>query len=44
MLSHFTFSLFDYADDIKNDILFVHDDKTFSYYESEKVMKFIKGG
>ena len=43
MLSHLTFSLFDYADEIKSGVLLVHGVKAFSYYASEKVMKMVKG-
>ena len=43
MLSHLTFSLFDYAEEIKSAVLLVHGDKAFSYYASEKVMKMLKG-
>ena len=42
MLSHFTFSLFYYADEIKSDVYLDHDDKSFSYYACEKVMKLLK--
>ena len=43
MLSHLTFSLFDYADEIENAVLLVHGDKAYSYYASEKVFKLLKG-
>ena len=43
MLSHLTFSLFDYAEEIKSSVLLVLGDKAFSYYASEKVMKMLKG-
>lgn len=42
-LSHYTFSLFDYADEIENAVLLVHGDAAFSYYASEKVFKLLKG-
>jgi len=43
MLSHLTFSLFDYADEIESAVMLVHGDKAFSYYASEKVFKLLKG-
>ena len=42
MLSYFTFSLFYYVYEIKSDVYLDHDDKAFSYYASEKVMKLLK--
>ena len=36
------FSLINYANEIKSDDLFVHDDKAFSYYAIEKIMKLLK--
>ncbi|MBQ9581872.1 MAG: alpha/beta hydrolase [Synergistaceae bacterium] len=43
MLSHLTFSLFDYADEIESAVLLVHGDKALSYYASERVFKLLKG-
>lgn len=43
MLSHLTFSLFDYADEIENAVMLVHGNKAYSYYASEKVFKLLKG-
>ena len=42
-LSHITFSLFDYAEEIESAVLLVHGNKAFSYYASEKVFKLLKG-
>lgn len=42
-LSHYTFSLFDYADEIENAVLLVHGDKAYSYYASQKIFKLLKG-
>jgi hypothetical protein len=43
MLSHITFSLFDYADEIENAVMLVHGSEAFSYYASEKVFRLLKG-
>ena len=42
-LSHITFPLFDFAEEIESAVLLVHGDKAYSYYASEKVMKLLKG-
>lgn len=43
MISHITFSLFDYAEEIESAVLLIHGEKAFSKYASEKVIKLLKG-
>lgn len=42
-LSHYSFSLFDYASEIKNPVLLVHGEKAFSRYASEAVFEKLEG-
>lgn len=42
-ISHWSFSLFDYAEEIENPVLLVHGENAFSRYASEKVFGLLKG-